>query len=36
MDGVEGALEITMRAGDCLLFVDCLTQGQKALLTTQL
>ncbi len=27
MDGVEGALEITMRAGDCLLFVDCLTHG---------
>ena len=27
MDGVEGAVEITMRAGDCLLFVDCLTHG---------
>ena len=27
MDGVEGALEIELSAGDCLLFVDCLTHG---------
>jgi len=27
MDGVEGAVEITLMAGDCLLFVDCLTHG---------
>ncbi len=27
MDGVEGAVEIEMSAGDCLLFVDCLTHG---------
>ena len=27
MDGVEGAVEINLSAGDCLLFVDCLTHG---------
>ena len=27
MDGVEGSIEITLMAGDCLLFVDCLTHG---------
>ena len=27
MDGVEGAVEVTLMAGDCLLFVDCITHG---------
>lgn len=29
MDGVEGAVEITLMAGDCLLFVDCITHGSS-------